>query len=70
MVVIRFADVTTGYIQLYKLWLGAAEYLFRQSELLEECIELTLNDGTFRSDDLEFIIAARVSVAWGTRERY
>jgi prephenate dehydrogenase (NADP+) len=44
---------------LFRLWLGATEYLFRQEELLEECIRFALEDDTFRSDDLEFTFAAR-----------
>ena len=55
--------------QLFRLWLGATEYLFRQPELLDECIRFALDDDTFRSDDLEFTIAARVRVMvqrwWG-----
>ncbi|RPA85410.1 Prephenate dehydrogenase [Ascobolus immersus RN42] len=46
---------------LFRLWLGATEYLFRQPELLNECIEFALSDKQFRTDDLEFTFAAR---AW------
>lgn len=58
---------------LFRLWLGAAEYLFRQPELLEDCIRFALADGTFRSDDLEFVIAARgwsEAVQFGEFEAY
>lgn len=41
------------------MWLGATEYLFRQPELLDDCIRFALDDETFRSDDLEFTFAAR-----------
>ena len=44
---------------LFRLWLGSAEYLFRQPHLLSECISAALNDDTFREDDLEFTFAAR-----------
>lgn len=47
--------------QLFRLWLGVTEYLFRNSELLEEAIDTAIDDNTFRSDDLEFTFAARVS---------
>lgn len=47
--------------QLFRLWLGAAEYLFRKPELLEEVIDTAIEDNTFRADDLEFTFAARVS---------
>ncbi|KAL7271350.1 prephenate dehydrogenase (NADP(+)) [Rhizina undulata] len=44
---------------LFRLWLGAAEYLFRQPELLDDCIRFAIDDDSFRSDDLEFTFAAR-----------
>ncbi|KAI5815583.1 hypothetical protein BZA77DRAFT_369982 [Pyronema omphalodes] len=44
---------------LFRLWLGATEYLFRQPELLDDCIRFALDDESFRSDDLEFTFAAR-----------
>ena len=47
--------------QLFRLWLGVTEYLFRKPLLLEEVIETAIEDNTFRSDDLEFTFAARVS---------
>jgi len=47
---------------LFRLWLGAAEYLFRQPHLLDACIDAALGgDSAFREDDLEFTFAAR---AW------
>jgi len=44
---------------LFRLWLGATEYLFRQPELLDDSIRFAFEDDTFRSDDLEFALAAR-----------
>lgn len=58
---------------LFRLWLGAAEYLFRQRELLDECIDFAFKDRTFRSDDLEFTFAARGwsdAVSFGDFEGY
>lgn len=46
--------------QLFRLWLGITEYLFRKPDLLEEVIETAIHDDTFRADDLEFTFAARV----------
>lgn len=43
------------------MWLGITEYLFRNPELLQECIDTAIDDNTFRADDLEFTFAARVS---------
>ncbi|MCJ1386145.1 prephenate dehydrogenase (NADP(+)) [Xylographa soralifera] len=47
--------------QLFRLMLGVTEYLFRKPSLLEEVITTAIEDDTFRSDDLEFTFAARVS---------
>ena len=44
---------------LFRLWLGAAEYLFRKPALLQEAIDTAIDDETFRADDLEFTFAAR-----------
>jgi hypothetical protein len=41
--------------------LGVTEYLFRNETLLDEVINTAIEDNTFRSDDLEFTFAARVS---------
>lgn len=48
-------------LQLFRLWLGVTEYLFRKPALLDEIINISIEDNTFRSDDLEFTFAARVS---------
>jgi len=47
--------------KLFRLWLGVTEYLFRNPSLLEETLDIAIDDTTFRSDDLEFTFAARVS---------
>jgi prephenate dehydrogenase (NADP+) len=52
----------TDILQLFRLWLGVTEYLFRNPELLEEALDTAIDDNTFRSDDLEFTFAARVCV--------
>ena len=51
----------TSNVQLFRLWLGVTEYLFRKPDLLDEVIRTAIDDNTFRSDDLEFTFAARVS---------
>ena len=51
-------------MKIFRLWLGITEYLYRQSELLDECIYVAIHDNTFRRDDLEFTFAARVSYLW------
>ena len=44
---------------LFRIFLGVSEYLFCKPNLLEECIEVAVDDSSFRHDDLEFTIAAR-----------
>jgi prephenate dehydrogenase (NADP+) len=48
-------------VKLFRLWLGVTEYLFRNPKLLDEALDTAIDDKTFRSDDLEFTFAARVS---------
>ena len=55
------------------MWLGIVEYLFRNPELLQECIDTAIDDNTFRADDLEFTFAARdwsERVSLGNMEGY
>lgn len=44
---------------LFRIFLGVTEYLFCTPGLLEECINVAIDDYSFRHDDLEFAIAAR-----------
>ncbi|EON64823.1 prephenate dehydrogenase (NADP+) [Coniosporium apollinis CBS 100218] len=58
---------------LYRMWLGITEYLFRNPELLQECIDTAIDDNTFRADDLEFTFAARdwsERVSFGNMDGY
>jgi hypothetical protein len=48
-------------MQLFRIWLGVTEYLFRNEDLLDEVINTAIEENTFRSDDPEFTFAARVS---------
>jgi prephenate dehydrogenase (NADP+) len=61
----RLSDKELGltlHLQLFRMWLGITEYLFRTPALLEETIKTAIDDVTFRGDDLEFTFAARVSL--------
>ena len=49
--------------QPFRLRLGIVEYLFRNSELLEESIQTAIYDKRIRRDDLEFHTAVR---EWAT----
>jgi len=58
---------------LFRLRLGIAEYLFRNSELLEESVKTALFDKGIRGDDLEFHTAVREwasTICYGDTEGY
>lgn len=58
---------------LFRVFLGVTEYLFCTPGLLDECIEVAINDNTFRAEDLEFTIAARkwsIIVSFGNFDLY
>ncbi|KAI0345057.1 Prephenate dehydrogenase [Trametopsis cervina] len=44
---------------IFRLWIGVAEYLFRSNERLDAAIQAALYDTSHRSNDAEFVIAAR-----------
>ncbi|KXJ88803.1 prephenate dehydrogenase [Microdochium bolleyi] len=44
---------------LFRLWLGVTEHLFRDPARLDDALRISIEDNTFRSDDLEFTFAAR-----------
>ena len=54
--------ILTDVCQLFRIWLGVTEYLYRNEALLSEVIDTAINDHCFRSDDLEFTFAARVGL--------
>lgn len=60
----------TRHQQPFRLWLGVTEYLFSKPKLLDEVIDTAIEDNTFRSDDLEFTFAARVSHLLKTSSRH
>ncbi|KAI9723127.1 MAG: prephenate dehydrogenase (NADP(+)) [Chrysothrix sp. TS-e1954] len=59
---------------LFRIWLGAAQYLFTNETMLNEAIDSAVEDSVaFRSDDFEFAHAARTwsnLVALGSMEGY
>ena len=57
----------TDTCQLFRIWLGVTEYLYRNEVVLSEVIDTAINDNSFRSDDLEFTFAARVGVRNSSR---
>lgn len=44
---------------LFRIFLGVSEYLFCSPGMLERCVDVAVNDPSFRADDLEFTLAAR-----------
>ncbi|KAH8919839.1 Prephenate dehydrogenase [Atractiella rhizophila] len=44
---------------LFRVWIGVAEYLFRDQDRLNAAIQAALWDKSHRSDDAEFMLAAR-----------
>ena len=44
------------------------QYLFSKPALLDETIRFAIEDNTFRSDDLEFTFAARVSGSFSAQD--
>ncbi|KAG2102577.1 uncharacterized protein F5147DRAFT_754320 [Suillus discolor] len=58
---------------IFRMWIGVAEYLFRSPTRLDSAVRSAVYDVTHRSDDLEFVIAARgwsQCVSFGSFELY
>lgn len=58
---------------IFRMWIGVAEYLFRSPARLDTAIHAALYDTSHRSDDLEFVVAARgwsQCVSFGSFELY
>ena len=54
-----FHHLSLAATPLFRLFLGVAEHLFLSPTLLESAIESAVYDTWHRSDDLEFVVAAR-----------
>jgi len=72
-----FADLDLAATPLFRMWIGVAEYLFREEDRLDEAVDAAIDDRAHRADDTEFVVAARgwsqcVEMgAWETyRERF
>lgn len=44
---------------IFRMWIGVAEYLFRSNDRLDAAVQAAVHDVSHRSDDLEFVVAAR-----------
>ena len=68
-----YTHLSLAATPLFRLFLGVAEHLFLSPSLLCASVHSALHDTWHRSDDLEFVIAARgwsQSVSFGTFEVY
>ncbi|EJU03432.1 prephenate dehydrogenase [Dacryopinax primogenitus] len=58
---------------IFRMWIGVAEYLFRSNDRLDAAVQAAVHDVSHRSDDLEFVVAARgwsQCVSFGSFELY
>lgn len=68
-----FHHLALAATPLFRLFLGVAEHLFRSPTMLDGAIRSAMHDKWHRSDDLEFVIAARgwsQCVSFGSFELY
>lgn len=68
-----FVHLDLAATPIFRMWIGTAEYLFRSEERLDAAIDAALSDTSHRSDDLEFVVAARgwsQCVSFGSFELY
>ena len=54
-----FVHLALAATPVFRFWIGVAEYLFRSEERLEAAIVAATRNKTHRSDDTEFLCAAR-----------
>lgn len=62
-----YAHLDLAATPIFRLWIGVCEYLFRSPGRLSAAIDAAIDDFTFRSDDLEFVVAAR---GWAQAVRF
>lgn len=68
-----FVHLALAATPVFRLWIGVAEYLFRSPERLDAAIHAAIHDKGHRSDDAEFLVAARgwsQCVSYGDFEWY
>lgn len=54
-----FTHLDLAATPIFRMWIGVAEYIFRSTDLLDGAIDAAVTDVAFRSDDTEFVVAAR-----------
>lgn len=68
-----FVHLALAATPVFRFWIGVAEYLFRSEGRLEEAIKAATTSTAHRSDDTEFLCAARGwsdCVTYGNFESY
>lgn len=71
--ILPFKHLELAATPIFRLWFGVVEYLFRDATRLERAIQAAVHDRTHRSEDAEFMIAARAwsqCVSYGSFELY
>ncbi|KAI0080513.1 Prephenate dehydrogenase [Panus rudis PR-1116 ss-1] len=54
-----FVHLELAATPVFRMWFGVAEYLFRSQKRLDQALHSAIYDVSHRSDDLEFVVAAR-----------
>ncbi|KAH9900933.1 Prephenate dehydrogenase [Cubamyces lactineus] len=68
-----FEHLDLAATPIFRLWIGVAEYLFRAEARLDAALHAALCETAHRSDDLEFVVAARgwsQCISFGSFELY
>jgi len=68
-----FQHLSVAATPIFRMWIGVAEYLFRDTDRLNAALDAALWDSQYRSNDMEFVLAARAwseCVQFGSFELY
>lgn len=68
-----YAHLEVAATPVFRIWIGVCEYLFRSPDRIHTAIKAATSDPSFRSDDTEFVVAARgwaETVQFGNFEHY
>ncbi|KAI0748429.1 Prephenate dehydrogenase [Daedaleopsis nitida] len=68
-----FEHLDLAATPIFRMWIGVAEYLFRSEPRLDAALHAALYEMSHRSDDLEFVVAARgwsQCISFGNFELY
>lgn len=71
--ILPFKHLELAATPIFRLWFGVVEYLFRDTTRLDRAIQAAVKDRRHRSDDAEFMVAARAwsqCVSYGSFELY